>query len=244
MNCEEVEQNDTLGGYIAGTLLEAERDRFEEHFFGCDHCLELVEAARLARAALMAAPPEKQRSSRRFWIPLLAAAAAMVFAIGIWKNATPKRQAAVEGPAVPKPAPAYELLARFDPPVYRPDTLRGSGGPARAFRDAMKLYSTGDYAAASGGLRAEIASSPGSVEARYYLGICELLSGDPTGGIAELGRVIAAGDTPFLSEARFYSAKAELAGNHVDAARAQLRTLVAEHSELAPQATEILRQLP
>ena len=49
MTCEEVERNDTLAAYITGKLPEAERDQFEEHYFGCERCVQEVEAARLAR---------------------------------------------------------------------------------------------------------------------------------------------------------------------------------------------------
>jgi len=236
MNCEEVEQNDILAGYITGKLPETDRDQFEEHFFGCEECLQKVEAARIAREVLIA---HKPAPARQWWIPLLAAAAVLIGVLAIWRGMTPKAEQAPTVAAVkPKVEPSYELLARFDPPSYRPSTLRSSERTARSFEIAMKLYSAGDFAGAATALR-----TTNSVEARYYLGISELLSGDVTGGTADLQKVIAAGDTPYLSEARFYLAKAFLKAHNVAGSREQLEKLVEEKSELAPRATELLGQL-
>jgi hypothetical protein len=55
--------------------------------------------------------------------------------------------------------------------------------------------------------------------------------------------VIAAGDTPFLSEGRFYLAKGLIGARDLAGARAQLEALVKERSELAPQAQELLGEL-
>ena len=249
MNCQEVEQQDILGAYIAGKLPEAQRDLFEEHFFGCDDCLRNVEAARVAREVLIAR--KASAPARNRWIPWLAAAALLVVGIAIWKAKTGRQ---IEVAAVaPKPAaevaeakagPDYTLLAKFDPPVYRPANLRGAEKTDRAFRAAMERYAAGDFAGAAVGLRAVAGATAAFVEARYYLGIAELQTGDIAPGLSDLQRVIAAGDTPFLSEARFYAAKASLGQNDAAAARLQLETLVREKSELAPRAEEILKQLP
>jgi hypothetical protein len=234
MNCEEVEQQDIVGAYVAGKLPEELRYLFEEHYFGCDHCLHQVEVARIARNVLVARRPAKFR----VWMPLLAVAAALIAGVVIWKTMTPKPEIA-KAPPTPAPARNYQLLARFDAPPYEPANLRGSETVARSFRDAMKQYSAGDYAAAAIALR----STANTTEARFYLGLSELLSGDRAGGTADLERVITAGDTPFQSEARFYLAKALLGSNNPEGARQQLETLVKEKSELGPRATEILNQL-
>jgi hypothetical protein len=232
MNCQEVEQRDILGAYIAGKLPEAERDSFEEHFFGCDACLRDVEAARIAREVLL-----KQPSARlgTWWIGLAAAAAVIVGAIVFWPAA---KLVTVEKPVAKAAEPSYELLARFDAPVYRASTLRGAEKTARAFRDAMKLYSAGDFAGAAAGLR-----SVDSVEAKYYLGVSELLAGDRAGGVDTLRQVVAAGDTPFLSGGRFYLAKGLIGAGDLPGAREHLAALVRDRSELAPRAQELLGQL-
>lgn len=244
MNCEEVEQQDILDSYVAGKLADAERDRFEEHFFNCEQCLRRVEAARLARDVLIAGPTST-KAGTRWLIPVLGIAAGLITAIAIWQITAPKMQVAVSKPAVQVPAaPSYDLLARFDPPAYRASTLRGAAQSARAFRDAMKLYSANDFAGAAQGLRTAVSRGDATPEIRFYLGVSEMLSGEREGGIADLRKVIAAGDTPFLSEARFYLAKGLLAGGRVTDARDELQTLIKEQSELSPRAQELLAQLP
>lgn len=246
MNCQEVEQEDILGAYISGKLPEAQRDLFEEHFFGCEECLRNVEAARIARQVLVARKPSGLVRNR--WLALLAAAAVLVAGVAVWKGNTGRR-AQIEVFA-PKPAaqvkagPDYKLLARFDPPVYRPLNLRGAETTDKGFRAAMERYSAGDFAGATVGLRAVLERTAGFVEARYYLGIAELQAGDIAQGLRNLQRVIAAGDTPFLSDARFYVAKALLGQNDAAAARQQLEFLVREKSELTSRAEEILKELP
>jgi hypothetical protein len=243
MNCEEVERQDIVGAYIAGKLPEEVRDRFEEHYFGCDLCLQQVECARVARDVLATRRPAESRK----WLPWLAIAAALIAAVGIWKAVAPKQETAVVSPQAagsPDRTQTYQLLARFDPPPYKPSNLRGAENSARQFREAMKQYSVGDFAAAVVALRSTVAAKDSLTEARYYLALSEVLSGERNAGIGDLKRVIADGDTPYQSEARFYLAKALLAANNASGARQQLETLVSEKSELAARATEILNQLP
>jgi TolA-binding protein len=234
MNCEEVERKDILAAYITGKLPEVDRDQFEEHFFGCDECLQQVEAARIAREVLMARAAAKPKAAVRWWIPALAAAALLVVGIAVWKPAAPKALVVV----APQEKPSYDLLARFDPPAYLPSTLRSASRTTKNFSEAMKLYTSGDFAGAAKGLRGLDGSRP-----LYYLGVSELLSGDRSGGIADLQKVVALGDTPYLSEARFYLAKGLIGDGNLAGARTQLETLVQEKSELAPKASEILNSL-
>lgn len=226
MNCEEVERNDILAAYIAGKLPEAERDQFEEHFFGCEECLQQVEAARIARDVLIANPLAK-KPRMHWWVPALAVAAVLVVGIAVWKSpvAEPQKVAPV---VVAQAKPSYELLARFDPPVYRASTLRSATRAPKSFASAMKLYSAGDFAGAAVGLR-----ELDTTVARFYLGVSELLAGDRGAGVADLKKTVEAGDTPYQSEARFYLAKGLLGEAKVDEARVQLETLVREKGELA-----------
>jgi hypothetical protein len=243
MNCEEVEQQDIVGAYVAGKLPDETRDLFEEHYFGCDHCLQQVECARIARDVLATRRPAESRN----WLPWLAIAAALFAAIAVWRVVAPKPETAVVTPPAashPDPSQTYQLLARFDPPAYKPSNLRGAESAGRSFRDGMKRYAAGDFAGAAVTLRSTLTANVGLTEARYYLALSELLSGDRISGTADLERVIAAGDTPYQSEARFYLAKALLAANNAGGARQQLETLISQKSELAPRATEILNQLP
>jgi hypothetical protein len=237
MNCEEIERKDILAAYITGKLPEAERDQFEEHFFGCEECLRSVEAARIARKVLVAQPVG--RRAVHWWIPALAAAAVLVVGIAIWRTGSTQHRPEVAVSVVqPVVQPSYDLLAKFDAPGYRPATLRSAGKASKSFAAAMKLYSVGDFAAAAAGLRGIVGA-----EGEYYLGVSELLAGDRSGGIADLQKVIARGDTPYLSEGRFYLAKGLIGDGKLAEARVELEVLVKEKSELGPSASKLLAQL-
>ena len=139
------------------------------------------------------------------------------------------------------PAERIELLARFEPPVYQPTT---AGAKASSeFRAAMDQYQKRDYAEAIPGLRAAAQSQPQSVEARFYLAICLLLAGDRPAGIQELHGVIAAGDTSYLEQARFYLAKALLGDRNITGADVQLRVVVEMHGKLEKEAQVLHAQI-
>ena len=73
--------------YVAGRLAEAEAEAFEAHYFGCDRCWREVRTAQELRSALE--PARSPRALRgRPWIPL-AAAAALVGALGTWMLVRP-----------------------------------------------------------------------------------------------------------------------------------------------------------
>jgi len=76
-------QDETVAArYLAGRLTEAEAEAFEAHYFGCGRCWGEVRTAQEVRAALR--PGKEARSAfRRTWMPL-AAAAALVAALGTW----------------------------------------------------------------------------------------------------------------------------------------------------------------
>src|SRR5260370_23345811 len=109
---------------------------------------------------------------------------------------TPPRSAGGAGAAR-----SYEWLARFNPPAYQPSTEGEAEKPAE-FRAAMRRYSNTDYAGAIAGLRSTAGEHPDFVPARLYLGICSLFTNDRSSGIAELRKVVAAGNTPDLEQAR------------------------------------------
>jgi hypothetical protein len=238
MNCEYVEQHDILGSYMAGTLADEERDGFEEHFFGCEQCLQEVEAARVAREVLLKRGAGLQNRRRNWWVAGIPAAAAIFFGLWIWKGPIPPSERLPERLPVPQKQ-SYDLLGRFDPPAYRPATLRGANKLARSFPVAMKFYSSGNFEKAAASLK----SIPG-VEAQYYLGISEVLSGDRRNGITDLKKVVAAGDNPYRSEARFYLGKALVGSGDFPAAKLEFETLITEKSEWSPQAADVLVQLP
>ena len=136
------------------------------------------------------------------------------------------------------PREQIELLARFEAPSYAP-----AAGESSQFQETMQHYLKRDYAGAIPGLRQILEANPDSVDAHFYLGICELLTNDPTSGIADLKNVIAAGKTPYLEKARFYLAKGLLANNDLRGANLQLRIVVEMHASFEKQAQALLAQI-
>lgn len=71
MTHEQIEQRETIEGYVRGRLTEAERQAFEEHYFACDKCFADVQAHErfvagvhyAADAGLVASAPSASRPS-------------------------------------------------------------------------------------------------------------------------------------------------------------------------------------
>jgi len=106
----------------------------------------------------------------------------------------------------------------------------------------MRLYTDGDFPAATARLRKIADAQPGFTPARFYLGICLLLTGERTSGIRQL-REAAASASSYRESAHFYLAKTYLGEGDIAAARQELNDLVAIHGELEKQAQVLLTQI-
>jgi TolA-binding protein len=129
-------------------------------------------------------------------------------------------------------------LARFNPPAYR-----GAPPKTREFASAIELYSDRDYAAAIPVLRSAADSHPDLVAARFYLGVCELYTNAPDAGLADLRKVIDAGETSFAEQARFYLAKGLIGAGNIAAAKEQLQDVIAMHGDMGQQAENLIAKL-
>ncbi|HUA20436.1 MAG TPA: hypothetical protein VMB25_16930 [Bryobacteraceae bacterium] len=185
----------------------------------------------------------------RFWIAIYGFAAFILcVAVGVFGwLAYQSHQEASEGPtAHSKPllytAPfaeeEFSVLARFQAPPYN----RVPSDPA-AFAMAMQRYTRGDYAGAGPKLRALTQSQPDFTPARFYLGICLLLTADRLSGIEELRSVTESGAGPYLERARFYLAKGLIGEHDLNHASEELRSAIAQHGDLEKQAQALLDQI-
>lgn len=129
-------------------------------------------------------------------------------------------------------------LARFFPPAYT-----GPPPATRDFASAVELYSQRDYAAALPALRKAADAHPDLTSARFYLAVCELYTNAREPGIADMRKVIDAGTTSYLEQARFYLAKALIGGGDIDAAKQQLQDVIAMHGDLEQQAEMLVAKL-
>lgn len=188
--------------------------------------------------------------STRFWIAIYSFTAfIMLIAISVFgwlaweshKEGGAGRTANAQPTATGHvPEERYQLLSRFVPPPYQPTSVADH---SKQFRQGMEKYAKGDDAGAITDLRAAAETQPDSVEARFYLGICLLLNDQSDAGMAELRRVIALGDGPYLERARFYLAKALIGKRDIGGARRELDAVIAMHGEMEKQAQVLVRQI-
>lgn len=140
--------------------------------------------------------------------------------------------AAIEPPVAAPTGPSrIELvgqLARFEPPAYRPSTLRSvESDGQRRFREAMASYEAGEYAVAAQGLREAARVLPDAAEVHFYLGVSELREGRVAEARAALETVIAGGSPIFEEDARFFLGKAHLVAGDVEEARVSFARVAA-----------------
>lgn len=139
---------------------------------------------------------------------------------------------------------ALAALAVVQAPKYAPTTLRGAlDEAARRFREAMRLYVRKDYAGARAELRAAAGLDRERPDIAFFLGVCELLTGEPGAAVAALERAIALGESPYLEEAHFYLAKAHVRRGELADAAAELEATVRLRGEREQEARELLQKL-
>ena len=141
-------------------------------------------------------------------------------------------------PSAAIPDEEYQQMAAFQAPAYS-----GGARSPKAFQNAMRLYSAGDYKAAIPELRRVTAADPGLSAAKFYLGVSLLLNGDHISGIQELRIIVDAGNDPYLARARFYLAKGLLAEHDLPRAQAQLEEVAKQPGDLGTQAAALLAQI-
>lgn len=255
MNCDRPDE--LAERYVQGALGDDEQAAFEDHYFDCADCLARVQSLEEARAALAEAPvAEAVGAAARAaaapaprlpaWAMAAVVAAAALGAVVALRDlgTTPPSPSAPPVTAAPPDtlSPALAELARVPPAPYVPLTQRG-GPDRRDFEQAMGPYLKRDYVGAAAGLRAVVGRRPADLEARFYLGVAELMAGDAAAAAVDLRAVAGSQDETVRDHARFYLAKAALAGGGVDEARRWLQTLATGGSEYAAPARDLVQKL-
>jgi tetratricopeptide (TPR) repeat protein len=256
--CERVLQEDIAVAYLRGDLPEAERDAFEQHTFECADCFERLQVVRALQGVLRreaeagrgTAVVGRRRGPGVGWLAWAAGAAFVaVGATMILRNMPPPGPVPTTAPtasaSVPTAQPSVTVTtpARLEPPLYAPLIVRGAAPPDTPFTKAMEAYVRGDYPAAASGLRAALEEDPADAEARFYLGVSELVAGRSPEAVRELDRVATGDDTGFAEAARYYLAHAYLAQRDVAAARRELRRVAHGDGDHKEQAQRLLQEL-
>ena len=246
MTCEEVERGELAERYVLGQLDERQQEAFEDHYFDCAACLEQVRALQDARAVLSAS---EVRAPRRAWprvAAVLATAAAVVLAVRVgqelWSPADTPPSSSVPRTDIVLPAPA--VRARIVLPPYTPSRLRAVGSEAqRVFQEAMVAYAAGNCTGALPGLQRAVSLDGSLLQTRFYLAACELHEARAKEAVPNLERVIAAGESPYLEDARFLLAQARIEQGDVEGARQELRRVIALQGDRREQAQRLLDEL-
>jgi TolA-binding protein len=256
---------DTAERYVGGTMAEAERSAFEEHFFGCDACFRTVQALQDARETLALLPAEAQAaaaqpSRRTLPVTWMALAAMLVLSVLVWRlprqadqPAEPPAATAAPAPAPPASVPApiaapvedpLVRLGRISPPPYVALATRSAtDANERTFEQAMTHYSAGRYDQASRALQEITTLDPTLAHALFFLGVSDLMAGRDAPARTAFERVVRIGAAPYADEAHFYLAKAALRAKDLDTARRELRLAVDREAGPRGEASRLLGEL-
>jgi len=108
------------------------------------------------------------------------------------------------------PASSNEITMRpLVPPTFdpaKPRKMEGEGIPL--FDAAMRDYANKAYGQAEVTLREATSKSPGAPEARFFLGICYLMTNDNEAAVSELKTAAALGPSAYLEDAHYFLAEA------------------------------------
>jgi tetratricopeptide (TPR) repeat protein len=232
---------------LPDSLLEPARAHLESSAWS----RALVDGADLAEVELDAAAIDRllartQRTAmqetggrRRRWVPLfaVAAAAALVVAFIVWRNAVgPAPLTTVADNArrsvAPSPSSPREFRLELTKPAVKLTAaalvLRGDRNSARFVddvADGLNAYRAGDYEKAARDLDALQSRYPGSVEIPFYAGISRLMSNDPPGAVRALEAARALNDDTFADDVAWYLAVAYERAGEVERARPLLDAL-------------------
>ena len=254
MSCEERFSDEAIERYVRGTLDERQSRALEEHYFECPACLERVEALQAISGVLAPAAVRRATMPRRAWPPAallagLAAAVVLLVVLRPWishstaplprATGTEPRPHTTTPPERVAAAVDYRDLAAISPPRYEPSSLRGAGS-APGFEAAMRRYTSGDYVGAAAALDAVLRREPTHLQALFFAAVSDLLADRSEDGMARLRQTIAAGDTPYLEEARYYLAKADLQRGDAEAAERELERVIALRGDLEAVARDLL----
>jgi hypothetical protein len=226
LTCEDVQREALIERSLAGRLTGAERDAFEVHYLTCSRCqteLQLGAAVRVALRSSSAANPSRAWPR---WAGIAGLAAAGVFAMVVWRTQSGT------------PPELQRLGAVVQAPIYLGVPLRSTDETAvtRAFDDAMRAYQAEEFGDAARRLRQVTRDDSLHAPAEFFLGASLLMSGDDANAANAFARVIALGDTPYLSEAHYYRAKALLRRGEAAPALRDLYAVDARSEVIAAQA--------
>jgi tetratricopeptide (TPR) repeat protein len=225
--CDQVAERGLVERYLARRLSSAEEEAFEAHYLTCARCQSELRLASGVRAVLGERSSPARTSVNRSWprarlaLALGAAAAAGVAAVLLLKGDAGGGQ--------------FSDLGRvIEPPVYLGVPVRGNARHADSlFEAGMAAYGERRYAQATSLLSDALAAGADSAPAEFFRASSLLMTERFPDAAAGFARVAALGETPYLTEARYFRAKALLRLDRAREALAELRRAEQRDQELA-----------
>jgi tetratricopeptide (TPR) repeat protein len=259
LDCSTIEERGVALDYAAGRLDPAAAEEFERHYMSCPRCAQLAAMAQALADELRAAPVEAASSRPRLaQARFLGVAAVLAVSLAgtllmFWsRGGRPAPEGVEASPAVASSprstsgaldGEAWVRATAFDMPRYSPPLMRSDSGARGAdMEQAMKAYASGDWLAAEAALRSPSTRDESRAAASFFLGAIALRLGRPTEALSRFDAVLALGDTPYLEEAHWYSAKALFALGNAERARERLRDVVKQDGDLLDRARRLLEE--
>ena len=107
----------------------------------------------------------------------------------------------------------------------------------------MRRYQKGDYGGAILGLRGALKLDPHATDARFYLGMSYLLTGQTDSAIENLRQIAQEGNSIYVESAHFFLAKALIRRNNLALAENELSQVAALQGTHAAEARSSIEQL-
>jgi tetratricopeptide (TPR) repeat protein len=263
MDCDQINARDVIERYLSGELSDTERQDFEDHYFECADCFEIL---RIARALRMSADPAKSRFWARFTFPSrfrlafwpIGALIAIVLVGTIYWNRPASKVAPshgnVDGHAdsvvarSPVGTPSSEELSKL------PSQMLHAGAPLEKEKAQVQIRkgvsqatmarcSAGDYAGGIKELQAAAKPKLNALELNLDIGECYVFANQPDKAIANLEKAVSP-DAPSLAEqAHYYLARAYLQKNDPASARKELEFTIGFHGAMENEARTLEEKL-
>lgn len=236
MKCHEFQN--LIEAYLQGTIEEAQRDHFEEHFFECRKCfLGLQINETLRNKEVRVSLKEKPRLfAFKVLKPMLVMSSIFLLILLSVLLLRQNRQAR-----------QLEEIARFELPLYLQSELRNFPGQGSeleyGFSRAMRLYQTRKFAAALDILEQPPFATLAYPKVEFFRAICYLEENDADRAGAILDALIRAMDPAYFDEALYYKGFVLLRQGRKQAARTQFAKIAGMLSPMAGKAWAMVRKI-
>ncbi|HEX7502544.1 MAG TPA: zf-HC2 domain-containing protein [Acidobacteriota bacterium] len=236
MKCREF--HNLVDSYLQGTIDEAQRERFEEHFFTCRKCfLSLQINETLRNKEVRISLKEKPRLFIfKVLKPMLVMSSLFLLILMTVLLLQQKRQAR-----------QLEELARFELPLYHQSELRNFPGQGAEleyeFSRAMRLFQDRRFAAALAILEQPSFAALAYPKIEFFRAICYLGENDADRAGPILDALIRAMDPAYFDEALYYKGFVLLRQGRKQAAKGQFAKIAGMLSPMSGKARAMVRKI-